>query len=226
VGDKKGRFELADGGTILLDEVAELPKYVQVKLLRFLQDGIIEKVGSEKNISVDVRVISATNKDLKEELKKKRFREDLYYRLKVIPINIPPLRDRKNDIPLLAKHCLHQFDEKTGNISHTISSQAMSLMMEYNWPGNVRELENAINFAIIKSQGKIITPDDLPMELVESRRNNARRGPSTKLDADDVINALVKTGGNKAKAARLLGVGRATLYRFLNNNPDVILDDL
>lgn len=226
IGNKKGRFELANGGTILLDEVAELPKHIQVKLLRFLQDGTIEKVGKEKDISVDVRVISSTNKDLKKEMKKNRFREDLFYRLSVIPICIPPLRDRKTDIPFLAKHFLDQFDEKTESIRHTISSQAMSFMMEYNWPGNVRELENAINFAIIKSQGKIITPDDLPLELVENRRNNARRGPSTKLDADDVIKALVKTGGNKAKAARLLGVGRATLYRFLNNNPEVIPEDL
>ncbi|OIN95210.1 MAG: sigma-54-dependent Fis family transcriptional regulator [Deltaproteobacteria bacterium CG1_02_45_11] len=226
ISDKKGRFELADKGTILLDEVAELPKYVQVKLLRFLQDGIIEKVGGEKSISVDVRIISASNKDLKEELKKQRFREDLYYRLNVIPIYIPPLRDRKNDIPLLAEHFLRQIHEKKEDIHPSISKAALSIMMEYNWPGNVRELENAIHFAVIKCKGKIIAPDNLPMELVESQRQSAKRGPSIKLAPDDVKAALIKTGGNKAKAARLLGVGRATLYRFLNGHAEVMPVDL
>lgn len=221
VRDKKGRFELANGGTILLDEVAELPKHIQVKLLRFLQDGVIEKVGSEKDISVNVRLISATNKDLKEELKKNRFREDLYYRLNVIPISIPPLRDRKNDIPLLAEHFLRQINGKRKNILPTISREAMAIMMEYNWPGNVRELENAIHFAVIKCKGKIISPDDLPMELAGSQRKSSRRGPSTKLDTGDVKRTLIKTGGNKAKAARILGVGRATLYRFITNHPEV-----
>ncbi len=216
IRDKKGRFELADGGTIFLDEVAELPKHLQVKLLRFLQEGTIEKVGSEKTLSLNTRVISATNKDLKEEIRKGNFREDLYYRLNVIPINIPAVRDRKTDIPLLVDHFLLQesVPGKTGQLS--FSHEAMAMMMEYKWPGNVREIQNAVQFSIVKSTGSVILPSDLPIELKNIQAPVYRRGPSLKLDADVVRAALRKAGGNKSKAARLLGVGRATLYRFLS----------
>lgn len=217
VRDKKGRFELADGGTIFLDEVAELPKHVQVKLLRFFQEGTLEKVGSEKSLSVNARVISAANKDLKKEIKAKRFRDDLYYRLNVIPIDLPPLRQRKNDIPLLSEHFLAEAMKANGRKGITISNEAMRLLMDYQWPGNVRELQNVIQFSIIKSGAGKITPVDLPLELAENAAT--RRGPSKKLDSESVRSALKETGGNKARAARLLGVGRATLYRFLNENP-------
>jgi len=226
VRDKKGRFELADGGTVFLDEVAELPKHVQVKLLRFLQEGILEKVGSEKAVSVNVRIISATNKVLKKEVQKGNFRDDLYYRLNVIPITLPPLKDRKNDIPLLVDHFLRQIDERDGRHEHTISNDAMAILIEYYWPGNVRELENAIQFAVIKCRGKVISPDNLPMELVENQTKKMLRGPSKKLNIDTAKSALVRTGGNKAKAAKLLGVGRATLYRFLSDHPEAIPDSL
>ncbi|MCP4747761.1 MAG: PAS domain S-box protein [Desulfobacteraceae bacterium] len=219
--DKKGRFELSDGGTVFLDEVAELSKPMQVKLLRFLQEGRFEKVGGEKTSSVNVRIISATNKDLKKEIQKNLFREDLFYRLNVIPVHVPPLRQRKNDIPLLTRHFLNQVGKHTAQALPGISANAMSVMMDYDWPGNVRELQNAVQFAIVRCSNANISPHDLPMELRKLKRPVTRRGPIKKLKQNAVKQALVKTGGNKAKAAKLLGVGRATLYRFLNRHPEL-----
>jgi len=221
VRDRKGRFELADGGTLFLDEVAELSKYMQVKLLRFLQDGKFEKVGGEKTVSVNVRVISATNKDLKTEMKKNRFRDDLFYRINVVPIHLPPLCDRKSDIPLLVDHFFKQDARKYNRPPVTVSDNAMLLLTEYKWPGNVRELQNAVQFAFVTSNGAEITPDDLPMELNDNRLFGTNRESSRKLNMARVERALEKTGGNKAKAARLLNVGRATLYRFFNDYPEL-----
>ena len=218
IRDKKGRFELADGGTIFLDEVVDLTKSMQVKLLRVLQEGTFERVGGEKTVSVDVRVISAANRDLKREVERKNFREDLYYRLNVVPVELPPLRTRKNDIPLLAEEFLRQASEQ-GQKTAGLSKKALSMMMDYLWPGNVRELQNALHYALVKCKGRLIRPEDLPMEL-KSRRSS-RRGPTRKLNPEMVQAALDLTGGNKAKAARHLGVGRATLYRFFEEFPDV-----
>nr|HID60009.1 PAS domain-containing protein [Desulfobacterales bacterium] len=220
VRDKKGRFELAHGGTLFLDEIAELPKFVQSKLLRVLQDGTFERVGGEKTVSVDVRLISATNRDLKREVERGNFREDLYYRINVVPIHLPPLRKRKSDIPLLVEHFLNKAAEE-GQEASGLSKDALAIMMDYPWPGNVRELQSAIRFALVKCKGGLIRPQDLPMELRSWNNDRSLRGPSRKLDPDSVRNALARTGGNKAKAARLLGVGRATLYRFLADFPDV-----
>ncbi len=219
IRDKKGRFELADKGSIFLDEVSELPKPTQVKLLRVLQEGTFTRVGGEDMISVDVRIISATNRDLKREVESHNFREDLYYRLNVVPIRIPALRDRKNDIPLLTARFLDQAI-KRGQKPAVLSKEALSVMMDYSWPGNVRELQNAVHFALVKSRGGTIYPDDLPLELCRERMA-CKPGPSPKLDYDSVAGALRQSGGNKAKAARLLGVGRATLYRFLETYRDV-----
>ncbi len=219
IRDKKGRFQLADSGTIFLDEVAELPKSMQVKLLRFLQEGTFEKVGGEETLAVSVRVISATNKDLWEEVQCGRFREDLYYRLNVIPIHLPPLRERKNDIPLLVEHFLKQAGDQYDRRPLAVSKTALRLMLEYAWPGNVRELQNALQFAIVRCNDRIIAPDDLPLEFRDRSRRHGRRGPVRKLSVDSVRSALLRTGGNKAGAARLLGVGRATLYRFLGDHP-------
>ncbi|RZB35803.1 MAG: hypothetical protein SRB2_02795 [Desulfobacteraceae bacterium Eth-SRB2] len=220
IRDKKGRFELADGGTIFLDEIAELSKHMQAKLLRFLQDGKFEKVGGEKTVRINVRVISATNKDLKEEMKKNRFRDDLYYRINVVPVSLPALRERKSDIPLLVNHFLKQAVRQYNRNSVVVSDRAMMLLTEYKWSGNVRELQNAIQFAFVKSSGDEITPDNLPMEINDNRLFQTIRGPSRKLDRVQVESAIKKTGGNKAKAARLLNVGRATLYRFFNDYPE------
>jgi len=219
IRNKKGRFEMADKGTAFLDEVADLPKSVQVKLLRFLQEGTLEKVGSESPISVDVRV-----KDLKEETKRGNFREDLYYRLNVIPIKLPPLKDRKNDILPLCDHFLKQAVHFENRTPHTISHKSLSAMMDYHWPGNIRELENAIRFSMVKSRGQIIQPQDLPLELQKIPKNEFQKGPEKKLDLKSVEKALEKAGGNKAKAARLLGVGRATIYRFLGQHPEILVE--
>ena len=217
IRDKKGRFELADGGGIFLDEVVDLTKSMQVKLLRVLQEGTFERVGGEETVSVDVRVISAANRDLKREVERKNFREDLYYRLNVVPIELPPLRERKNDIPLLAEEFLRQASEQ-GQKTAGLSKKALSMMMDYLWPGNVRELQNALHYALVKCKGRLIRPEELPLEIKAGR---SRRGPTRKLNPEMVQAALDLTGGNKAKAAKHLGVGRATLYRFFEEFPDV-----
>lgn len=221
VREKKGRFQLAEGGTLFLDEVAELSMDMQVKLLRVLQEKTFEKVGGEKTFKANVRIISATNKDLLKEVKNGRFREDLYYRLNVIPISIPPLRKRKNDIPLLCDHFLAKISKGHGEDKLDISKDSIIELLKYPWPGNVRELENAMQFATVRCKDGTIKPLDLPMELKNRNGGDTvvTKGPSKKLNIESVKEALKETGGNKAKAARVLGVGRATLYRFLGSNP-------
>lgn len=222
IRDKKGRFELADKGTLFLDEVAELSLPMQVKLLRVLQEGVFEPVGSETPKKVDVRVICATNRNLKEMVQQGKFREDLYYRLAVVPIEMPPLRDRRNDIPLLAQHFLKKVTAKLSRGQMKFSDSAMSVMMSYNWPGNVRQLQNAIQFSLIRCRGSIIQSEHLPPEILNSTfipltysRIPGKAGRKPKLSSEIVERALEKAGGNKAKAARFLGVGRATLYNFI-----------
>lgn len=221
--DKMGRFELADGGTIFLDEVTELPKPIQATLLRFLQGGAFERVGDEKTISVDVRIISATNKDLKTEVGQDRFRDDLYYRLNVIPVHLPLLRERKTDIPLLIEHFLYKTEKQYGRNPYRVTHEAMALLMDYHWPGNVRELQNAVQFAMVRAKGQFIRADDLPFEVLSKCNpidfTPLKRGRKGRLNEEIVVSTLKKTGGNKARAARILGVGRATLYRFLNAHP-------
>jgi transcriptional regulator with PAS, ATPase and Fis domain len=218
IKDKKGRFELADGGTLFLDEVGELSRTVQAKLLRVLQEGRFERVGAERSKRVDVRIISATNRDLKAEVEKGNFRQDLYYRLAVVPVLLPPLKKRKDDIPLLVNHFLDLFTEDGRTYKGSISDNSLAMMMDYPWPGNVRELQSAVRFALVKSRGKRIGVQHLPLEIQEWRNTRPARGPSKKLDMDSVNDALKQTGGNKAKASRMLGVGRATLYRFLQDH--------
>jgi PAS domain S-box-containing protein len=216
IRDKKGRFELAHGGTIFLDEIAELSMSVQVKLLRILQEGEFERVGDHRTSKVDVRIISATNKHLEREMNAGRFRGDLYYRLCVMPLFVPPLRERKNDIPLLADYFIKSVAGQTSNRKTSLSPEALVQLMAYNWPGNVRELQNAIQFACVKSKGDVILPMHLPA-AVHSPTSKARRWRRRrrKLDPDAVRDALRRTEGNKLQAAKLLGVNRATLYRFL-----------
>ena len=180
---------MAENGTVFLDEVADLSKAVQVKLLRFLQEGTLEKVGSEKPIKVDVRIISATNKDLKREVKKNSFRDDLYYRLCVIPFTIPPLRSRKNDILLLCDYFLEKIHNLHKRETYEISREAMSMLMDYNWPGNIRELENAIRLATIKCRRNLITPENLPHEL----QNNQGFSPTTGSEKKNLTQILSRT---------------------------------
>ena len=217
--DKKGRFELADGGTIFLDEVGDLSPAIQIKLLRVLQEGTFERVGGEETTKVDVRVISATNKDLQSEVAARRFRDDLFYRLCVIPINLPPLRQRQSDIPLLANHILRQVLEETDRQGVTLSQQALEAMMDYDWPGNVRELQNAIQYALVKCRGDVLKLEHMPPTLsarLAQPRSPTRRRRKHKLSAAAVRRALQETDGNKLQAAKRLGVSRATLYRFLS----------
>jgi transcriptional regulator with GAF, ATPase, and Fis domain len=218
--DKKGRFELAHGGTLFLDEVVDMPKFVQVKLLRVLQEGTFERVGDERTISVDVRIISASNRDLLPEVKKGNFREDLYYRLNVVPIHLPPLRERKNDIPLLVEKFLEKSAQE-GLRSEGLSKEALAVMIDYPWPGNVRELQSAIKFALVKSRNQRIEPEHLPLELIKNADIQVPRNTSGKLSPENVRSALSQTVGNKSKAAKYLGVGRATLYRFLSEHPEI-----
>ena len=217
IRDKKGRFELADGGTIFLDEIGDIPPSMQVRLLRVLQEGRFERVGSEKTLQVNVRLISATNKDLQEEIAAGTFREDLYYRLSVVPVALPPLRKRRNDIPLLVDYVLKRELESAGKSNITVAPETLDMMMSYDWPGNVRELQNWIQFSLVKCKEGAIKPEHLPPHAGSPAIGAARKRRRRKLDIAAVRAALRETGGNKLEAAKVLGVSRATLYRFLDD---------
>jgi len=223
VRDKKGRFELADGGTIFLDEIGDISSAMQVKLLRVLQDGTFQKVGGEETMRVNVRLISATNKDIHQEIAAGRFREDLYYRICVAPLKLPALRDRKSDIPLLARHFLkhNQEDEDTPR-NIILAQDTIEALMAYDWPGNVRELQNAMRYVRFRCRQEIARPNHLPENIANVAESPIRLSPKSKrrkrLNTQMVIQALEETGNNRLRAAKLLGVGRATLYRFLSKH--------
>ena len=220
IRDKKGRFELADGGTIFLDEIGDISPAMQVKLLRVLQEGTFERVGSEVTVKVDVRIISATHKDLAEEVAEGRFRDDLFYRLSVVPVWLPPLRDRRNDIPLLVNHVLARVLRESDRDEVIVSPEAMNLLMNYDWPGNVRELQNWIQFALVKCKKSVILPHHLPPPRGGMGRAVPAGRRRRKLDSESVRLVLSRTHGNKVEAARELGVSRATLYRFLEDRSE------
>lgn len=218
VHDKKGRFELADGGTLFLDEVGELSQAMQVKLLRVLQEQKFFRVGGEKAIQVDVRIISATNQNLRKLMKDKQFRSDLFYRLCVVPITLPTLRERKLDIPMLVERFVEIIGKETGRPVLTPSIEVLDTLTAYPWPGNVRELRNAIEYAYVKCYDDVIEVEHLPPEIVDyESKPSSRRGPAPKLTKAEVLKALADTEGNKKAAAKYLGIGRATLYRYLTN---------
>ena len=218
IRDKKGRFELADQGTLFLDEIGEISQSMQVKLLRVLQEKSFVPVGGEKTTHVNVRVISASNKDLRTMTETGLFREDLYYRLAVIPIELPPLRERVSDIPLLVDHFINVMSAETNRTGTRLSSESMDLITAYPWPGNIRQLRNAIQYGLIKCKGELIEIEHLPPEIVQSVHSstNPRPGRPAKLTPERVSEALIRAGNNKAKAARLLSVSRTTLYRYLS----------
>ncbi|NIO17124.1 MAG: AAA domain-containing protein, partial [Deltaproteobacteria bacterium] len=226
IGDKVGRFEAADGGTVFLDEIGDIPLSIQVKLLRVLQDHEFERVGSSKTIRVSVRVIAATNRDLKKLMREGTFREDLYYRLNVIPIHIPPLRERVDDIPMLAEHVLKKLQKRGIERARGVSPDAMKCLMSYPWGGNVRELENLIERAVVCAKEDIITAADLDPEILEYCREKRKaifQEPCGPVDAsrevaqfserEKIARALEKNRWNRGKTARELGVDRTTLWR-------------
>lgn len=217
---KRGLFEEADGGTLFLDEVGNLSLSIQAKLLRFLQEHEIKRVGGMESLKVDVRVIAATNQPLDPLIQKGQFREDLFDRLNVVSITLPPLRERKEDIPLIASHFLRKFSqENQKNITH-ISPEALEILTRYSWPGNVRELEHTIERAVILSAHPIILPEDLPKKIFEETQEIEPTLPDELLPLKElerryVLRVLKETGGNKKKAAEILGIDRTTLYRIL-----------
>ena len=209
---KKGKFEFANRGTLFLDEVGEMSANIQVHLLRVLEEKEFTRVGGNEPIKVDVRVISATNKDLKRAIASGEFREDLYYRLNVVTIELPPLRERKEDVPLLAQHFLNKFALENQKEITGFSPEATEFLLGYDWPGNVRELENAIERAVILAKDSLITVADLPQENL-SLTHSAPTGKSLKeLEKDHLLNILNETGGNYSETARILGITRMTLY--------------
>jgi transcriptional regulator with PAS, ATPase and Fis domain len=218
IKDKKGRFELAHTGTLFLDEVGELPPSTQVKLLRVLQDGTFERVGAEKSNQADVHIISATNKNLEREVSAGRFRRDLYYRLCVMPIVLPPLRNRKGDIPRLVDHFIKLYADTDSDRRIEIPLKTLKILAAYHWPGNVRELQNVIQFALINNQGARLNPRHLPPHLRFSASLQSPVKKRRKLNRSDVTNALAQTNGNKKEAAKLLGISRSTLYRFFSRH--------
>ena len=218
---KKGRFELADGGTLFLDEIGEIDAQTQVKLLRVLQEREFERVGGEKTISVDVRVIAATNRDLKEEVRKGNFREDLYFRLAVVEISVPPLRERKEDIDLLSLSFVKEVAKENGRDIDGISPHARKALFSYSWPGNIRELKNCMESAVVMAKGKTIEYDDLPSHIrgeSEKEKSISLDLPITMEDAEKaiILETISFAGGNKTKAAEILGIGRKTLHRKLS----------
>ncbi|MCB0335946.1 MAG: sigma-54-dependent Fis family transcriptional regulator [Bdellovibrionales bacterium] len=225
VSSRVGRFQLAHGGTIFLDEIGEMSPKLQVKLLRVLQEKTVEPVGSTRSIEVDVRIIAATNKDLREEVKAGRFREDLFYRLQVIPIQLPPLRDRGGDVELLIEHFMQRVCERSGIGQASINDEALEYLKAYNWPGNVRELENTIERVVLLADDNNVTKHDLPPHIASAANVNTRMEvvedfPEDGLNFNEMVNdfesrlitmALEKTGGNKKAAAKLLQLNRTTL---------------
>jgi transcriptional regulator with PAS, ATPase and Fis domain len=221
---KKGKFEVADGGTIFFDEISEMPLPLQAKMLRVIEGHTFERIGGNEPIHVDVRTLYATSKNLKEEVKADRFREDLYYRLNVILIDLPLLKERKEDIPLLVEHFLKIFSEKIGRPNITVSPSAMERLMSYDYPGNVRELKHAIETAVTICRGNIIELCCLPVELRETEMKHVAplicgNSPLTEriktFERETIAHVLEETGGKKKEAAKKLGISRETLWRKL-----------
>jgi DNA-binding NtrC family response regulator len=226
VTSKPGKFELADKGTVFLDEIGDVPSSIQAKLLRVLQEREFERLGGTKTLKVDVRVVAATNQDLRAALEEGTFREDLYYRLNVVPINLPPLRERKEDIPYLVDHFLAHFARESGKPIAGITPQAAQLLMEFHWPGNVRELENIIERAVALSTGTMLDVGDIRLDLSPSKPGGPSAAPAAspfpqegvtleQFEDEIIREALRRANGNKSQAARLLGLSRNALrYRL------------
>jgi two-component system response regulator HydG len=218
-GDREGRFEYADGGTLFMDEIGDMPGNMQAKLLRVLENGEVVRLGSNASLQVDVRLISATNKNLGELVEHKQFREDLYFRIKGVEINIPPLRERREDIPLLIHFFLQQFAEKYDKNVTGMRPETQQLLMSYSWPGNVRELRNEVEKLVVLSPGPEIGPESLPKSIrpggavAVSGLENVVGISLEQLEKEAIRNTLKLTNGNREQAAKILGIGERTLYR-------------
>jgi len=225
VSDRKGLWEEAAGGTLFLDEVGETSPALQVKLLRALQEGEIRRVGSSRATQVDARILAATNRNLEQDVKAGKFREDLFYRLSVVTLRVPSLKERRTDIPLLAERFLSLVLDREGHKQLTLSEETIRTLVAYNWPGNVRELESAIEYAVLHARGHAIVPEDLPEKLQSANVRSAARSPLSALFEDlpaldelerrYLLYILEVTGGNRTRAAEILGIDRRTLYRMI-----------
>ena len=225
VGDRKGLWEEATGGTLFLDEVGETSPAFQVKLLRALQEGEIRRVGASRATQVDARILAATNRNLEQDVKAGKFREDLFYRLSVVTLRVPALKERRTDIPLLAERFLGMVLDREGHKQLTLSEETIRTLVAYNWPGNVRELESAIEYAVLHARGHAIVPEDLPEKLQSAQVRAAARSPLSALFEDlpsvdelerrYLLYILEVTGGNRTRAAEILGIDRRTLYRMI-----------
>ncbi len=213
---REGRFEAARGGDIFLDEIGDLPLSTQVKLLRVLEEKVVERVGDNQPIHTDVRIVSATNQDLRQLVKRGSFREDCYYRINVIPIYVPPLRERIGDIPILAASFFRRLKIKSEKAIKELSPEALSFLIQYSWPGNVRELKSAFEYAFVSCNGEAILPQHLPTELIKGWSDNKiERSSSESLEGikkQRLMDALRKSGGNQSKAARILGISRTSVW--------------
>jgi two-component system response regulator HydG len=224
VGRRPGRFELADGGSIFLDEIAEMTPATQAKLLRVLQEREFEPLGSTKTVKVDIRIITATNRDLQEEVKSGRFREDLFYRLNVVPIELPPLRERREDIPLLVEHFLQIYNERNGRSLQGFHPRALDALMRYNWPGNIRELENLVERAVILTRDDYVPFSELPeairtasgVDKSDEIRSGIPLGMTIReMERELILKTLEDNEGNRTRSARILGITRRTLQHKL-----------
>jgi PAS domain S-box-containing protein len=214
VKDKVGRFQRANGGTIFLDEIGDLSQRMQLRLLRVIETMEFERVGDSSPVRVDVRVVAATNRDLPELVSKGEFRQDLYYRLKVVQIHMPPLRERRDDVPLLVEHFRRKLNRKLEREIRGVASQVVSMFLDYPWTGNVRELENLLEHAFVRCRQSVITAGDLPVDFLDSFKHRLFRAAiSEDEEAEAIRKALEQAGGNKTEAARLLGMSRRTIYR-------------
>ena len=223
VMSKPGRFELADGGTVFLDEIGEVPASLQVKLLNVLQDSAFERVGGVRTINVDIRIVAATNRDLASDVETGRFRADLFYRLNVVPLRVPPLRERREDLQPTVAYFLQRYAEKYGKQELSLTPEVMTAFMTYSWPGNVRELENVLERMIVMSEGEVLGSDLLPEEfgdigtavITGDTLKGTVGGLSAAAEKQMIHDALEKTGNNRTKAAQLLGISRRTLQHKL-----------
>jgi transcriptional regulator with PAS, ATPase and Fis domain len=222
--DKTGRFQRAEGGTIFLDEIGDISPRLQLALLRVLQQKEFERVGDSRPVRVDVRVLAATNQDLMKQVKRGKFREDLYYRLRVVELKIPPLRERMDDLPLLIDHFLRR-SRGIGAIEG-IAPEVMELFMAYHWPGNIRELEHALEHCKVHARQSVIQITDLPLEIRVKVKKSTFQSSDDVTSPELIIQALIRAGGNKAKAARLLGVDRSTLYRKMSEHGITDIEDV